>query len=274
MSDRLLYIHMGAPKCGSTFLQRVLAKNGAVLAAKGVIYPASPDDHPGNGLHVLNSGRKRLEQLFEKGHIVIISHEDIFSNTHFAHTLRENVPEDIEIHLSFFLKPINEIVFGMYSQYMKQFYYEYHKKGSSYDGRGFEEIAVDLCRGFRFVPRLHEWREAVQPEAFRVLPVKSMKAEIQRLVGEVELDWNIDSSLVNISLFTDDCERIAAHIASGSSTPVSVRQMIDKAMQRSLESTSRDDDPGRSPERIAWIRALSREERGALRRDFGLALDC
>ena len=45
---RRIILHFGAPKAGSTFLQRVLLQNTDRLAAAGVAYPHDGSGHPGN----------------------------------------------------------------------------------------------------------------------------------------------------------------------------------------------------------------------------------
>ncbi len=40
----VVYLHVGAPKTGTTYLQNRLAANQAALAARGVSYPVGPAD--------------------------------------------------------------------------------------------------------------------------------------------------------------------------------------------------------------------------------------
>ena len=45
---RRILLHIGSPKCGSTYLQRALLQNRDRLAAHGIRYPHDGGEHPGN----------------------------------------------------------------------------------------------------------------------------------------------------------------------------------------------------------------------------------
>jgi hypothetical protein len=48
---KLVFLHIGAPKTGSTYLQQVLFKNRETLAANGVLYPYSAVDQSFRSAH-------------------------------------------------------------------------------------------------------------------------------------------------------------------------------------------------------------------------------
>ena len=95
-----VYLHIGAPKTGTSAIQVALARNRAILAQHNVIYPEAPSDklaldghiNSGNSdlLHLLlwpnqNNGKaakrssKKIENLFEqnRGKLVLFSSEHI-----------------------------------------------------------------------------------------------------------------------------------------------------------------------------------------------------
>ena len=63
-------LHIGAPKCGSTYLQKVMLKNQENLISKGFYYPTPPGEHPGNASDLSIYQFDNLindESLFEEG---------------------------------------------------------------------------------------------------------------------------------------------------------------------------------------------------------------
>ena len=59
-TQQRVFLHIGAPKTGTTFLQDVLVRNKAALRANGVLYPGR------NGTHVMAA--LDLRNLEFKGH--------------------------------------------------------------------------------------------------------------------------------------------------------------------------------------------------------------
>ena len=76
---RRAIVHIGSPKCGSTYLQRVCLQNGGVFSAHGFAYPPAPGPHPGNGAELLSMTGEGIAAAFAPGvHTLIYSHENLF----------------------------------------------------------------------------------------------------------------------------------------------------------------------------------------------------
>lgn len=265
---RRVILHIGAPKCGSTFLQRVLLANQDRLARAGIVYPHQNGDHPGNApkLEELTAS-KMLEDLGD-AQTVIYSHEDLLVFREHSQTFAQAASEaGLDVQVVCFLRPFHQLIFGTYSQTLKQNFEEFAAEGSAYGGRTFDEFCRHIHARFRFDQFLKKW-EATFPNGRLLLRSHTLiRPTFEALLNGVELDWNVDPSLTNPSLRIEDCEQIAKAINEGHQDIDALRDAL-RAAYRKIGLA----DPGRSAERISMIEALFAESTQILERDFGFAM--
>jgi len=260
---RRLIVHVGAAKCGSTYLQRVLGGNRDLLAAHGIAYPAPQAGHPGNGAELGRLGHRKLETLFGTATTLILSHEDLLpaweSMTHLPDSC---AALGAEMTVLAALRPFSDIVFGDYSQHMKQHFEAFLAAGQAYDGLGFEDFAVR--RRERMAPRawLHGW-QALSARPLVIVRHDALRDAVGALLGPLPIDWHVNRHKVNRSLRVADCEDIARAIAAGLDP-----RWIEE-MRRLAFATADLPDPGRTPERRRWIEALFRDDCDRIAAEFG-----
>lgn len=262
---RHLILHIGSPKCGSTYFQKVLKNNAETLRAAGVNYPISADEgHPGNGADLARLTAEELEAYFAGGDTVILSHEDLFAaGGQMAATAQVIAASGAKVTVLAFLRPFSEFIFGDYSQFIKQNLEPYIAAGQAFEGRSFERFAVDRSRVLAPVGYFRAWRRALPDSDFRLAGHKRIRPVLQPFLNDAELDWKVHRDESNPSLRMADCDEVVAAINAGAK-PSTVRTIFNTGMLKTMLP-----DPGKTPERVAWIEALFYKQNDEIAADFG-----
>lgn len=261
---RRLILHIGAPKCGSTFLQRAMLQNRTALADHDIAYPAPPDHHPGNGLTALSGGGMRRMLDEHPQSTVILSHEDLFAQAGRAVDLVQmQMSRQIAVEVVVFLRPFSDFIFGDYSQFIKQNYRSYCAAQTAFDGRSFAQVAVDRSRAMPVAGFLRAWQKSFGEQAVQVASFRQIQTVIENTLGHPGLNWSVPTQASNPSLRMVDCDRIVAAI-NGGATEDQVQAMINAGLRNAGQ-----DDPGRTPTRREWIEALFDHQNTLLKQEFG-----
>ena len=267
MSRRII-LHIGSPKCGSTYLQQVMRQNAERLLARGIRYPRSQGgSHPGNAADLAGIDRVALEAMFADAvQTVVLSHEDLYALPKRGDALAALAPQaGIEVQLIAFLRPFSEFVFGDYSQFMKQHFETYLAERNPYGGRDFEAFARRRAETLTPAAYLRGWNRRFTETPIIVESHRNIRPTFERLLGaDPKMDWKVQGSRSNPSLRMEDCERIAAAIRDPSVPPAEIREMFRAAFHRTAEQ-----DAGRMPERKAWIEAQFAAQNALLEKHFG-----
>ncbi|SNR72257.1 hypothetical protein [Puniceibacterium sediminis] len=269
MSRRIL-LHIGSPKCGSTYLQQVMLKNAKALALRGIRYPhdrpAAPD-HPGNAADLDQIDRAGLDALFAGGaHTVVLSHEDLYSRAGLAKPLAALAREDgTTVQVLAFLRPFSEFLFGDYSQFMKQHFETFLAKRKPYGGMDFPAFVQRRVRTLKPSAFLTNWQKQFPDTAIRVSSHRAMRNVLEHELGAgAALDWEVPHHSTNPSLRMEDCDRITVAMHDPAVTDRAIRSMFRAAFRK-----TRAPDSGRTPERIARIEGAFAAENTALLEKFG-----
>lgn len=268
MTRRIL-LHVGSPKCGSTYLQRVMLQNRDLLKKQRVHYPHDGSDHPGNAAQIKDIDPNTLLGYFEGDiHTTILSYEDLYATAELCKPLAKLCREhDIAVQLIVFLRPFSEFVYGDYSQFMKQFFEQFLAKRSAYDGQDFKTFAYRRIERMQPAEFLDDWRKLFPELPMIMERHQNIQTLIEQLLGPDlvnSLDWDVDIAKVNPSLRMEDCDRIAKAMQDPDITDDAIREMLYKAFQQAGQ-----DDAGKTPERTAWLEKKFAPHNAALLKEFG-----
>jgi hypothetical protein len=266
MTQKII-LHIGSPKCGSTYLQRVMLQNSETLLQHGIHYPAPPGTHPGNAGDIADITKAEVAAMFMDGvHTVVLSHEDLYALSKRGIALSEIAKEaGIAVQLLVFLRPFSDFVFGDYSQFMKQFFDTFLAERKPYGGRDFETFAKRRIDTMKPATYLTNWGKL-----FPDLPIildshRNIQPVLDAVLGHPEgMNWEVPHHHTNPSLRMQDCDIIAAAMLDPACADDDIRQMFTTAFHHTQEP-----DMGRSPERIAWLEEQFRPHNEALLTQFG-----
>lgn len=259
---RKLYLHIGSPKCGSTYLQRVMLANRSMLGQNGIVYPKPSGRHPGNGTLVSDLDAEGLADLFGNAGTVFLSHEDLFAMGGRLSRLGALCEDqDIELRILVFLRPFSEFIYGDYSQYLKQNIDTYIAEGAAYGGLSFEEFAVGRRSQITPVGWLKAWQRNTKCP-LHIAHHRQIRAVLEDLLGPLPFTWDIEKSASNPSLRVADCEDIANAIAGGVSSP----KILD--MYKLAYSKVSLSDHGKTPDRTKWVEALFKSQNDRILDEF------
>lgn len=265
--SRRIVLHVGSPKCGSTFLQKTLLRNRKVLASHGVAYPHDGGAHPGNAAPLGQLDRATYDGFFEGGmHTVILSHEDLYSTSRRGASLAEMVRQDgAQLRLLAFIRPFSEFVFGDYSQFMKQFFEQFLQDRRPYGGQSFDEFALRRVISLKPATFLNRWRAQMGGAPLTLGSHKAIRTVVTDLLGaDVELNWELPRHQSNPSLRIIDCDHIAEAMRDGKTDDQTIRKMFRAAFYQ-----TDNPDPGRSESRIRLIESAFAPQNAALKDAFG-----
>ncbi|MDI3338805.1 hypothetical protein QKW60_20530 [Defluviimonas aestuarii] len=267
--SRRVVLHIGAPKCGSTYLQRVMLRNSASLSAAGVNYPHNGDKHPGNAAEIGKLDSSVFEAMFENADTVILSHEDLLSRPESGEALtRFVVGTGTDLIVLAFLRPFSDVVFGDYSQFMKQYFETYLAKREAYDGQDFANFAQARRKVINTAGFLVEWAKQVAPKRPIIARHTAIRPSLEPFLNAAEIDWRVPRDVTNPSLRMEDCDRIAHAIADRSIAPDNVREMFREAFKK----TGLPDD-GKTVERRALVTELFDRQAQQLKATFGFDVE-
>ncbi|WP_368188456.1 hypothetical protein [Aestuariibius sp. HNIBRBA575] len=268
---RHLFLHIGMPKSGSTYLQRVLLQNQATLAAAGISYPHdSPGQgHPGNGRDIGTCDTAQLEALFDGHDRMILSHEDLYTQGEGAVGLRQAAKNlGVAIHIQAFVRPFSEFAFGDYSQSMKQNFRIFLKNRSPYMGRSFEQYTAMRGRTLNPVLRFRQWQSSLPEAQIAVDSHKDIRPVVETYLtrfGDLPtLNWHLPKYLTNPSLRTQDCDDLARMIANKH-----ISEDYIEAHRRAVMHETGKPDAGRTKERITWLEAMCEHRNAELWVEYG-----
>lgn len=263
---RRLILHIGAPKCGSTFLQKVLLQNRDRLAGLGIAYPHDGSSHPGNLADPGVVDADRLLADFGPAHTLIYSHENLISHAVLFHPLAQICRQHgIDAQVLVFLRPFPDMMFGSYSQKLKQEFGTWLDTRTPFDGMDFTAFVQDCAPRYVFGDFLLWWTK-VFPDV-RAHPSGQIRPVIETLLDAHDLDWSVPPAETNPSLRVEDVERLAALIADPAQSPDVLRAELGRA----LTMTGKP-DAGRTAQRRAQIDDLFRDQINSIVRRFGLDL--
>lgn len=263
---RSIVLHIGAPKAGSTYLQRVMLKNRDRLAIRGIAYPHRGTGHPGNGMLLWEAGAEHLGRLFQGDvQTLVLSHEDLFAlGARRAPMLSQARAAGIAVQRVVFLRPWSEFCVGDMSQHLKQHFEAYLSARQAFRGMGFEAFARWRARAVDPVALFRRWDRQVPDPPLVIAPHRRIAETIEAILGAPALDWEVSRSLANPSLRLTDCEAIATMIADRSVPDAAVRQAFHAAHHRTADS-----DPARHPDRMSAVDAMFAGRDAALLAAYG-----
>jgi hypothetical protein len=263
---RTVFLHIGAPKSGSTFLQRALIAGQDRLRARGIDYPHPGTGHPGNAGGIGAFTAEAFESMFQGGvHTVFLSHEDLFA------TEREAIPlaqwaqgAGVTVRRLCFLRPWSEFCVGDYSQMLKQNLETFLQRRCAFDGLSFEQLAARRAQKVDAAAIFLRWTRVLPLPPMTLAPHRAIAATVERLLGHPGLDWQVPRHLSNPSLRLNDAEALAAMIGDPTIAPEAVRAAYHAALARTAEP-----DPARAPDRMARIEDMFAAQNRALVALFG-----
>lgn len=264
--NRELLLHIGMPKCASTYLQKVLLNNQGALSQGGIAYPHDRAQlHPGNGSGFAEADETQLETAFGESQRLILSHEDLFAQAGKAASLAKATRRmGVRVHIFAFIRPFSEFVFGDYSQNMKQKFDEYMRLRQPYAGRSFQTFTVLRSNSLKPAQRFQNWITALTDESgskpqFTLASYSKIQETMTPYLNGASLDWSLPLHEGNPSLRMEDCDRLAAMIRDTSVSSAAVSRAREEAMRQAGTS-----DAGKTPDRIAWIEAIFEKQNADL----------
>ncbi|MFD2741471.1 hypothetical protein ACFSUD_18010 [Sulfitobacter aestuarii] len=268
MTRRIL-LHVGSPKCGSTYLQQVMLQNRDRLERARIRYPHDGSGHPGNAGDLAELDAARLAAHFDGGiETLILSHEDLYSLSKRGDALAGLAREQgIEVQLIAFLRPFSEFIYGDYSQFMKQFFDTFLAERRPYGGRDFEGFAQRRIDTMKPAAYLRQWQGRFPQTPLILESHRNIRQVITALLGAElvdSLDWQVDPNRVNRSLRMQDCDSIAAAMRDPGVEAEEIKQMFRDAFHQVAES-----DPGKTAERTEWIETRFAPQNATLLAEFG-----
>ncbi|MDU8912160.1 hypothetical protein [Aestuariicoccus sp. MJ-SS9] len=263
---RHILLHVGSPKCGSTYLQRCLIQSADALREAGLHYPHDGKGHPGNAAALADLDAPALEALFPADvHTTILSHEDLLFLPRRGAALARLAPEaGIAVCVLVFLRPFSEILYGSYSQHMKQHFERFLATRRAYDGQSFEDFCTARARQFAPLRGLRGWAETFGRDALTIAGHRDLRPVVEGLLPGAPIDWTLPHYLGNPSLRIADCAALARAIADPARDADDLRTEF-----KAIHHLTREPDPGRTPERTAWLESLMEEANAGILDAFG-----
>ncbi|MRU15513.1 hypothetical protein FDP25_08740 [Roseovarius sp. A21] len=263
---RQILLHIGSPKCGSTYLQRVMLNNRDKLRVQGIEYPHNEGGHPGNAAEIAKLNEAGLNAMFANdAYTVVLSHEDLFSQPPRGKSLAQlSRSQGIKLKAVVFLRPFSQFIYGDYSQFMKQRFHQFSAARRAYDGRNFEEFAVKRSQDMPVAGWLKAWSDLTE-NSLVLASHRDIRPVIEsQLDLPSDMNWTVPATQTNRSLRVSDCEALAAALANHEIPAPELKEMFRSAFHKVDEP-----DAGRTQERDRWIEALFLDRNKKLHELFG-----
>lgn len=206
-----VYLHIGAPKTGTTYLQRVLARNRRTLTDAGVYYPGSRPDHWFAAQDLLNwdwggwhnpqvdgAWNHLVDQVHRwNGPTIVISHE-MFSAAKNEHVARASADLGPDLHVIYTARDLARLIPAAWQEDVK-----------NRCTATFPEALASLRNGGAGYPRTSElWRRqdtaTVLDRWSAELPLERIHVVTTPKGGPPELLWQRFAGVIGID--PDDYE--------------------------------------------------------------------
>ncbi|MDP9444137.1 MAG: hypothetical protein M3P83_07250, partial [Actinomycetota bacterium] len=191
-----VYLHVGVPKTGTTFLQGVLAGNRARLRENGVLYPGRDEAHHraawdlrdvparrADDQHVRGAWDRLVQAALEwHGHVVVSS--ELFGYARPRHVARaRRALAGTELHLVLTVRDLARQVPAVWQERVKnQHTVEY---GTFVDDLLQPDSGIAICRAFWYVQDavavLRRWADGLPPARVHVVTVPPAGAPPEEL---------------------------------------------------------------------------------------------
>jgi len=256
-------LHIGAPKCGSTYLQRVLLQNQAKLRDAGFHYPHQGVGHPGNGRAVISFDDQWLRAATKNADWLLLSHEDLFAQPAVARRFRaETRARGMEVQIVVFLRPFSEILFGDLSQQLKQYPFDSKAPPTPLGGRDFRQYVWARHKDFAADLYLDAWADLFDERPLKVASHREITSCLTELLpGLPSLDLAVEPGSANPSFPPQRCEEAIALIEDGE-VPETVRRHLSQGHSGHL-------DRARTGRRVDWIEQVFATRNARLLQQFG-----
>ncbi|MGV6839760.1 MAG: hypothetical protein ACWA40_06165 [Planktomarina sp.] len=191
-----LFLHIGAPKCGSTYIQRTALKNQKTLRENGINYPHNGLGHPGNAAQIDQMTTRWVEQNLQNFDALLLSHEDLFADAGKANKLR-NVSEklNINIHIICVIRPLSTWLSSDFSQSVRQ-----SKWSEGNNLRSFIRFAVQRENSLKPAEFIQDWQMTFPRAEMHLVPLTKISERFSKLhPGFARMDWDLPKWRRNIS---------------------------------------------------------------------------
>lgn len=204
-------IHIGAPKCGSTYLQTLLRDNESLLAENDWVLPGLDQKHPGTSLGILESYKDVLNDAIVCNKSAVVSHEGLFGSALKAKAMLEYARSNFdEVVVIAFVRPIEDIVFSSYSQLLKTSYKEHWMQdGSSLTG--FDDFARQYKEKPGMDLALNRWSKLTDNINIQVHQHTTIR-DVFKEILQLDLADRVKLSKANKSFRVCDCEETVARL--------------------------------------------------------------
>lgn len=203
MAQRV-FLHVGLPKTGTTYVQTVLWRNRAALAEQGLVYPGPRRrehmwasmvvrEHPGlqrRNPRAVGAWARLLEQVEEAPEAALISHE--FFGAASAEQAKRALSDlgDVEVHLVVTARDLVSVVTSYWQEYVKHGFDAPLDDFPPQEDRGDEWTwaAVDL------LGVLERWGSSLPPERVHLLVLPEPEAPRETLVSRFATVMGADAT--------------------------------------------------------------------------------
>ena len=239
-----IYVHVGVPKTGTTYLQDVLFRNRRELARAGVLYPAAyPEEHFDAvvDLRDMTFGgfedpdlRGRWERLARsatrwRGHTVVLSHELLAGADADAVAAATYSLADHEVHVVLTARDLGQQVPAMWQEYVKNHstveFAAYAERLTRAPRKG--KAALVFWRQQHIVEVLRRWSANVPDDRLHVVTVPPPGSEPALL-------WRRFAAAIGLSAEEYDSTPAARNSSLGF-TETELLRRVNKALGDSLE---------------------------------------
>lgn len=212
---KTVYLHIGAPKTGTTYLQSVMRKNRKALAADGVLYPGRQNAHFLASLDLRNAGfagyrDPRANGAWQevvrqserwRGSTIVLSHET-FSRAHrneVARAVESLAPA--EVHVVYGTRNLVRQIPAVWQERIKNrdtLGYTEFLEGIR-DAKANESLHQQFWRAHGPVNVLDRWASVIPPERIHVLTVPVSASDPDAL-------WNRFAGIIGVDPYRYDRE--------------------------------------------------------------------